>query len=64
MVDRLAARLKAQPDDPAGWARLIRSYGVLGRNDLRQAAIADARRLFKDRPDALKTALNDQVPGS
>ena len=64
MVDRLAARLKAQPDDPAGWARLIRSYGVLGRNDLRQAATADARRLFKDRPDALKTALSDQAPGS
>ena len=62
MVDRLAARLKAQPDDPAGWARLIRSYGVLGRNDLRQAAVAQARRQFKDRPDALKTALSDQAP--
>ncbi len=64
MVDRLAARLKAQPDDPAGWARLIRSYGVLGRDDLRRAAIAQARRQFKDRPDALKTALSDQPPGS
>ncbi len=62
MVDRLAARLKAQPDDPAGWARLIRSYGVLGRNDLRQAAIGAARRQFKDRPDALKTALQGEAP--
>ena len=30
MVDGLAARLQRQPDDPAGWARLICAYGVLG----------------------------------
>ena len=59
MVDRLAAQLKAQPDDPAGWARLIRSYGVLGQADRRQAAIEQARRQFKDRPAALTTALAD-----
>jgi cytochrome c-type biogenesis protein CcmH len=46
MVDRLAARLKDQPDDPAGWARLIRSYGVLGEVDRRAAAVAEARRRF------------------
>jgi len=57
MVDRLATRLKSQPDDPQGWARLIRAYGVLGQTDKRDAAIAQARRQFKDRPDALKTAL-------
>lgn len=57
MVDRLAARLKAQPDDPQGWARLIRAYGVLGQTDKQGAAIAEARRIFKDRPDALGTAL-------
>ena len=57
MVDGLAARLKAQPDDPQGWARLIRAYGVLGQSRQRDAAIAEARRLFKDRPEALKTAL-------
>ena len=59
MVDRLAGELKARPDDPAGWARLIRSYGVLGQTDRRQAAIDQARRLFKDRPAALATALAD-----
>ena len=59
MVDRLAAQLKAQPDDPAGWARLIRSYGVLGQAARRQAAIEQARRQFKDRPAALATALGD-----
>jgi cytochrome c-type biogenesis protein CcmH len=63
MVDRLAARLKAQPDDPQGWARLIRAYGVLGQSDKREAAMAEARRRFKDRPDALRTALaGDSAP--
>ncbi len=31
MVASLAARLAAHPDDPAGWAMLGRSYGVLGQ---------------------------------
>lgn len=57
MVDRLAARLKAKPDDPQGWARLIRAYGVLGQTRQKEEAIATARRLFKDRPADLSTAL-------
>jgi cytochrome c-type biogenesis protein CcmH len=31
MVERLAARLKQNPDDVEGWKMLGRSYGVLGR---------------------------------
>lgn len=31
MVDRLAERLKAQPNDAEGWKKLARSYTVLGR---------------------------------
>ena len=46
----LAARLAAHPDDPAGWARLVRSYGVLGQTTQRDAALGRARVLFKDRP--------------
>jgi len=61
MVDRLAARLKAQPDDPEGWARLIRAYGVLHQDDRRSAAIAEAQRLFKARPAALRTALQGET---
>jgi cytochrome c-type biogenesis protein CcmH len=53
MVDRLAARLDAQPDDPAGWGRLIRAYAVLGDTARHDAAEARAASLFKDRPDAL-----------
>lgn len=33
MVARLEKRLKDQPNDPQGWARLARSYEVLGRPD-------------------------------
>ena len=61
MVDRLAARLKAQPNDPEGWARLIRAYGVLRQTDRQAAAVAEARRQFKDRPDDLRTALQGQA---
>ena len=31
MVDKLAARMKEQPDDAEGWTMLARSYTVLGR---------------------------------
>ena len=61
MVDRLAARLKARPDDPQGWARLIRAYGVLHQEGPRQAAIAEAQRLFKSRPSDLRTALSGET---
>ena len=62
MVDRLAARLAAQPDDPAGWARLIRAYAVLGDTARKNAAQARAEDLFKSRPDAL--AVVRQASGS
>ena len=55
MVDGLAARLRAQPDDPAGWGRLIRSYTVLGDTQRLNAARARAEQLFKNRPEALRT---------
>lgn len=50
MVDGLAARLEAEPDDPQGWARLVRAYVVLDEPARRDAALARARTLFKDRP--------------
>lgn len=54
MVDGLAARLAASPDDPQGWARLVRAYTVLGETEKRAAALARARALFKDDPEVLK----------
>ena len=49
MVARQAAKLKAQPNDPEGWARLVRSYGVLGDKAAQQAALADARKALAGR---------------
>ncbi len=43
MVAQLAAKLDANPADGAGWARLIRSYMVLGKADEAKAALAKAR---------------------
>lgn len=45
MVAKLAARLKASPDDVDGWLRLGRSYAVLGEHDKADAAFAQAERL-------------------
>jgi cytochrome c-type biogenesis protein CcmH len=53
MVASLAAKLAANPDDPAGWARLVRSYGVLHDPPAQADALAKARKLFAAKPDAL-----------
>lgn len=58
MVQRLATRLQQMPDDPAGWARLIRSYAILGDAPKMQTALDQAHKVFKDRPDDLKTVDN------
>lgn len=42
MVERLAARLKAQPKDPDGWLMLIRSRAYLGQADKATAALGEA----------------------
>ena len=43
MVAQLAARLEADPADGDGWARLVRSYMVLGKPDEARAALTKAR---------------------
>lgn len=48
MVDGLAARLKANPDNPKGWAMLARSYKVMGR-------LEDAEQAFKKAGDIVNT---------
>lgn len=42
MVDSLAAKLQAKPDDPKGWAMLARSYRILGRLDEAKLAFEKA----------------------
>lgn len=53
MVDGLAARLAAEPDDPQGWVRLVRSYAVLGDAASRDSALAVARARYADDPQIL-----------
>jgi cytochrome c-type biogenesis protein CcmH len=62
MVDGLAARLKANPNDPDGWVRLVRAYGVLGETDRRDAALADARRRYAARADVLAALADAAKP--
>ena len=47
MVESLAVRLKADPNDAQGWLRLIRAYTVLGDKAKARAALADARGAMK-----------------
>lgn len=53
MVERLEKRLQENPADPAGWARLGRSYAVMGRLDAAQAAFARAYKLTPKDPEIL-----------
>ncbi|MDD2881645.1 MAG: c-type cytochrome biogenesis protein CcmI [Rhodoferax sp.] len=53
MVDRLAARLKDNPDDLAGWARLARAYKVQGRMDEAANAYAKTGKLMDTDADLL-----------
>lgn len=50
MVAKQAAELKADPNDPAGWARLVRAYGVLGNKPAQDEALNTVRQVFKDQP--------------
>jgi cytochrome c-type biogenesis protein CcmH len=52
MVEMLASRLKADPDDALGWVRLMRAYTVLGETDKAKEALASARKAFATNKDA------------
>jgi cytochrome c-type biogenesis protein CcmH len=62
MVKRLAARLETTPDDPDGWARLVRAYKVLGDKDGQAKALARARVLFAKRPADLAKVEAEAAP--
>jgi cytochrome c-type biogenesis protein CcmH len=53
MVDGLAARLKRDGGDLAGWLRLVNAYVVLDRKEDARAALAEARRHFAADEQAL-----------
>ncbi|THD59116.1 c-type cytochrome biogenesis protein CcmI [Phenylobacterium sp.] len=53
MVDGLAAKLQANPDDQEGWVRLVRAYAVLGDAGKRDAALKAARARYAGKPEVL-----------
>jgi cytochrome c-type biogenesis protein CcmH len=53
MVEGLAARLEAEPNDVEGWRRLGRAWLVLGERDKSKAAYAKAAELAPDRVEVL-----------
>jgi len=53
MVQGLADRLAANPDDPAGWVRLVRAYAVLGDKAKRDAALKSASQRYAAKPDII-----------
>jgi len=48
LIERLAARMKQQPDDADGWSMLGRSYMAMGREDEALAAFEQAVKLLPD----------------
>lgn len=53
MVAQLAAELKADPHNEAGWRRLMRAYTVLGQPDEAKTALTAARKSFAGDKDVL-----------
>lgn len=53
MVQRLATKLAAKPDDPDGWRMLIRSYETLRRFDQAAAAYANLLKYTPETPELL-----------
>ena len=51
MVEGLATRLEAAPDDPAGWLQLARARAVLGEAEAARDALGRARPLVAALPD-------------
>lgn len=50
MVAGLEARLAQNPEDPDGWARLLRSYRVLKNSEGEKRVLSTLDRLYADRP--------------
>jgi cytochrome c-type biogenesis protein CcmH len=53
MVEGLARRLQANPDDPQGWVRLVRAYAVLGEKAKLNEALTQAKARYAGKPDTL-----------
>ena len=59
MVQGLAQKLKDNPDNPQGWARLLRSRKVLGQFEQAKADIATMRLVFSKDPKTIEMILEE-----
>lgn len=57
MVEGLAARLEDDPNDPPGWARLIRARQVLGQSEKAAADVARMKIVFESNPEVARNIL-------
>ncbi len=57
MVEGLAAKLKDNPEDAEGWAKLLRARLVLGQTEQAEKDIAHVKGIFADRPEILSQIL-------
>ena len=58
MVAKLAGELQANPNDPQGWAMLIRSLTVQGDKIAAAEALGKALTVFKDDQPNTSTLMN------
>jgi len=59
MVQGLAQKIKDNPDDPQGWARLLRFRKVLGQSEHAKADIATMRLVFSKDPKTIEMILEE-----
>lgn len=57
MVAGLEARLAEHPEDPDGWARLLRSYRVLKNSEGEKKTLAAIDRIYGERPEIARDIL-------
>jgi cytochrome c-type biogenesis protein CcmH len=71
MIEKLAQRMQANPDDPEGWVMLARSYTVIGRHEDAAKAykeavarVPDNAQLFADYADSLAMSQGRKLQGA
>lgn len=59
MVDGLSQKLEDNPNDPNGWARLLRARKVLGQKEQAGVEIDRMRKIFNKNPEKISKILKD-----